>query len=63
MDISGVVASVSASNQARIAESVQYAVLRKALDIQAAASLQLIQAAVQATGNPPNLGSQVDTFA
>jgi len=64
MDVSAVALAATQMSQAGTANAVQLAVLRKALDIQAQAALQLIDAASQVTrSNPPNLGNQIDTFA
>jgi hypothetical protein len=64
MDISGVVAAASNLAQYKTATDVQLAVFKKAIDISAQSSLQLIQAATQSLpNNPPNLGNSIDTFA
>jgi hypothetical protein len=64
MDVSAVALAATQMSQAGTANAVQLAVLKKALDIQAQAALQLIDAASQVTrSNPPNLGNQIDTFA
>ena len=64
MDISAVALAATEMNQSGTANAVQLAVLKKAMDIQAQAALELIQAVSPAkTSNPPNLGNQVDTFA
>jgi hypothetical protein len=64
MDVSAIALAATESSQAGTANAVQLAVLKKALDIQAQTSLQLIEAASQVTrSNPPNLGNQIDIFA
>jgi hypothetical protein len=64
MDISGVAAAASNLAQYKAATDVQLAVFKKAIDISAQSSLQLIQAATQSLpNNPPNLGNSIDTFA
>jgi hypothetical protein len=64
MDISGIALAATEISQARTANAVQLAVLKEAMDIQAQAALQLVQAASQVMrSNPPNLGNQVDVFA
>jgi len=64
MDVSGVALAATGIGQADTANAVQMVVLKKALDIQAQAALELIQAVPQPAGNnPPNLGNRVDTFA
>lgn len=64
MDISGIAAVATGLSQAQTANSVQLAVFKKALDVEAQGALQLVQAAAQVIGsNPANMGNQVDTFA
>lgn len=64
MDISAMAAAASNLAQYKSASDVQMAVFKKAVDISAQNSLQLIQAATQALPNkPPHLGNAVDTFA
>ena len=61
MEVSGIAAAATEVSQAKLADAVQIAVLKKAMDIEAASALQLIQAATQSiSNNPPNLGNQVD---
>lgn len=64
MDVSGIATAASNLAQYKIATDVQLAVFKKAIDISAQNSLQLIQAATQSlSNNPPNLGNVIDTFA
>ena len=64
MDVSSIASIATELSQARTADAVSIAVLRKALDIQEQGALQLIQALPLATTvNPPNLGNSIDTFA
>jgi len=64
MDVSSIASAATELSQARTADAVAIAVLRKTLDIQEQSALQLIQALPQpATNNPPNLGNSVNTFA
>ncbi len=64
MDISGITSAASNLAQYKTATDVQLTVFKKAIDISAQNSLQLIQAAAQAVpSNPPNLGNSIDTFA
>ena len=64
MDISAIATAASNLAQYKTASDVQLAVFKKAVDISAQNSLQLIQAATQALpNNPPNLGNTIDTFA
>lgn len=63
MDV-GSTAGSTALAQTRIADAVATAVLRKSIDIQAQAALQLLQALPQPPGNnPPNLGRNIDVRA
>ncbi len=64
MDVSGIAAAASNLAQYKTASDAQLAVFKKAIDISAQNSLQLIQAATQSLpNNPPNLGNTIDTFA
>ena len=64
MDTSSIAALATDMSQARTANAVQIAVMKKAMDIEAQGAMQLIAAAAQVVpSNPPNLGNTVDTFA
>lgn len=64
MDAVSIASLATDLSQARTAQSVQLAVLKKAIDIQAQGALQLVQAAAEVIpSNPPHLGNSVDTFA
>lgn len=64
MDVSDITTAIPQLSQAKTANAVQMAVLRKAMDIQAQGAMQLVQAASQViTSNPPHLGNGVDTIA
>lgn len=65
MDPSAIASLATELSQARTGEAVQIAVLRKAMDMQAAGALQLLQALPppMPVNNPPHLGNRVDTFA
>lgn len=64
MDINAITSLATEGSQNQTAQAVQLAVLKKAMDIQGAGALQLIQATTQsAPNNPPNLGNSVDIFA
>lgn len=64
MDVSGIAAAASNLAQYKAASEAQLLVFKKAVDISAQNSLQLIQAATQSLPkNPPNLGNTIDTFA
>lgn len=64
MDVAEISSLATSMSQARTADAVQVAVMKKAMDINAQGGLQLIQAATTAAPiNPPHLGSKIDTFA
>lgn len=65
MDTSAIASLATQMSQVRTADAVQVAVLKKAIDISASGSLQLLEAlpAPTPSSNPPNLGNSVDTFA
>lgn len=65
MDDFGITATATALSQAKTAEAVQTAVLKKAMEIGAEGAMALIQAATQTAQavNPPNLGNNIDLFA
>ncbi|MDP2152941.1 MAG: YjfB family protein [Methylotenera sp.] len=64
MNISGIATAASNLAQYKTATDVQLTVFKKAVDISAQNSLQLIEAATQSLpNNPPNLGNSIDTFA
>ena len=64
MDVSSVGSISSATSQAPVGDAIGIAVLKKAIDLQAQAALQLIQALPQPpAGGPAHLGQGVNTFA
>ena len=64
MDVSAIATMATEMSQARTAEAVQVAVLKKALDLQEQGAMQLVAAASQVIpSNPPHLGTAVDTVA
>ena len=65
MDTSAIASLATELSQARTGDAVQIAVLRKAMDIEAACALQLLQALSPPVpvNNPPHLGNRVDTYA
>ena len=64
MDINSVSSIASAASQAQTGDAVSIVVLKKAIDLQAQAALQLIDALPQPTTNSPShLGQGVNTFA
>jgi len=64
MDVSAITSLATEMSQARTAQAVQVAVLKKALDLQEQGAMQLVAAASQVIpSNPQHLGNAVDTFA
>ena len=63
MEISATSNSTAQASQAQIQEAAGFAVLKKAIDIEAQNALQLLQALPQVANNPPNLGNSVDVRA
>ena len=62
MDVSSIASTATAMSQAKTANDVQMAVLKKAMDIGTSSAEQLI-AAIPAPPNPAHLGNSVDTYA
>lgn len=66
MDTAAIAALATEMSQTRVAAEAQVAVMKKAMNLQSAAALQLLQAAVQApqpANNPPHLGNKIDVYA
>lgn len=65
MDVSSTAGVSTSLAAAQGGTAIGILVLKKVLDIQAQSAMQLIAALPQPqqTGNPPNLGNGVDTFA
>lgn len=65
MDTLAIASLATEMSQARTANAVQLAVLKKSMDIEAQGAMQLVQAAAQVAqyANPAHLGNSVDTFA
>ena len=65
MDTSSIAALATEVSQARVADAVQIAVLKKAINIGASSALQLLEALPEPVplSNPAHLGNGVDTFA
>lgn len=65
MDVNAIASVATQMSQARTADAVSVAVLKKALDLQGQGALQLVQAAtqsMQAVNNPPHLGNNINVF-
>ena len=66
MDTAAIAALATEMSQTRAAAEVQVAVMKKAMNLQGSAALQLLQAAVQApqpANNPAHLGNKIDVYA
>jgi len=64
MDVPEIASLATSMSQARTADAIQVAVMRKAMDINAQGGLQLIQAASNAAPrNPAHLGNRIDIYA
>jgi hypothetical protein len=63
-NVSSIASTATQMSQAKTADAVAVAVLRKAMDIEAQSAAQLLQALPPvASNNPPNLGNSVNTMA
>ena len=63
MDVSAIVGASGALTQQQTAMQASMLVLKKAIDIEAANALQLLQTLPQVASNPANLGNSVDIRA
>lgn len=63
MDVSAIVGASGALTQQQTTMQASMLVLKKAIDIEAANALQLLQTLPQAASNPANLGNSVDIRA
>lgn len=63
MDTSGIGSLNTAMSAEQTSMAVSTAVLKKAIDIEAQNSMQLLQALPPTYSNPPNLGNSVDVKA
>lgn len=63
MDVATIAAVATEMSQAESASAIQLAVLKRAMNIQAAGAAQLVEAAAQVINNPPHLGNVIDTLA
>ncbi len=61
MDVSAIASAATTLSQIQLASQIEVTLLRKALDLQGAGVLQLLQ--TLPTVNPAHLGNHVDTFA
>ncbi|MBA3998576.1 MAG: putative motility protein [Candidatus Accumulibacter sp.] len=64
MDVGSVGSISSALSQSVNGDAIGITVLKKAMDIQAQSTMQLLQSLPQInSNNPPHLGNSVNTFA
>lgn len=63
MDVSAIASTATALSQARVADVAGTLVLKKALDIQAASALQLLQALPTPAPASPSGSHLIDTYA
>ncbi len=63
MDITSMSGLSAVLSQTQASDANGIAVLKKAMDIQEQAAMQLIQSLPQPASNPPNLGNNVDVKA
>lgn len=63
MDVSTIGSLSSAMSQTQTSQQASMLVLKKAIDIEAQGTLQLLQGVPQAPSNPANLGNGVDVTA
>lgn len=63
MDVSSVASLSSSVAQMKVGDAVGITVLKKAMEIEAQGTLQLLQALPQPANNPPHLGNSVDVRA
>jgi hypothetical protein len=63
MNLDNISAAASAASQAQTGAAVQISVLKKAIDIEGAGALALVQGAVAAMpSNPAHLGQNIDVY-
>jgi hypothetical protein len=60
MDMASIGNMSTSLSLARTGDAVAILVMKRALDVQAQAALQLLQALPQVANNPPNLGNSID---
>jgi uncharacterized protein (DUF1778 family) len=63
MELNGLSSLSTALTQAKTGDSASILMQKKAMDLQAQAAEQLIQALPQPANNPPHLGQKVDVKA
>jgi len=63
MDTTAIASLATEMATTRTQQAAQINVLKKAMELQGQGAIQLVQAATQATNNPPHLGNNVDVFA
>ena len=63
MDLNSIAALATEMATQRTLQAAQIAILKRAMDMQGAGALQLVQAVAQGTNNPAHLGRTIDVFA
>lgn len=63
MDTTAIAALATEMATQRTVQAAQIAVLKKAMDLQGAGALQLLQALPATASNPAHLGNAIDVFA
>ena len=63
MEVTGIAASVAVMQRSVQATDLQMTLLKKHLEIQIQGLLKVLEAASQASANPPHLGNLIDTTA
>ncbi|MBV1776881.1 putative motility protein [Burkholderiaceae bacterium DAT-1] len=63
MDVSSIASAASANAAQQTELATTLLVMKKSMDMQQQAALQLLQALPQVASNPPNLGNSVDISA
>lgn len=63
MELNGLSSLSTALTQAKTGDSASILMQKKAMDLQAQAAEQLIQALPQPANNPPHLGQKIDVKA
>lgn len=63
MDVSSVASLSTAMAQMKVGDAVGITMLKKAIDLEAQAALQLLQALPAVASNPPHLGNAIDVRA
>lgn len=63
MDVSSIASLATEMATQRTLQAAQIAMLKRAMDMQGAGALQLVQAVAQTANSPAHLGQNVNVFA